>query len=150
MGVWESKPNVYKEHDFIEIPEGEHRVKICNVSVEKFKNEKKCYEITFKVSGHHGKLWYYLWYNPEYMESSSKRFFSFFNSFHIENHDLSQYKSWIGKSGAVKVVHNQLSDGYEAVVSYCLNDVKKDKLPPWSEAADKLFPTDDITDGQIF
>ena len=65
MGYYSKNPNTYTQNNFIEIPEGNHRVKICNVKVERFRFEKKCFEITLKVSGHHGKLWYYIWYNPK-------------------------------------------------------------------------------------
>ena len=37
MGYWKSKPNRYNEHNFIEIPEGDYRVKIFGVSRETFK-----------------------------------------------------------------------------------------------------------------
>ena len=56
MGYW-SKPNVFKVHNFIEIPIGQHRVKITDVSVERFtKTKKRCYEISLKVSGQPGIL----------------------------------------------------------------------------------------------
>ena len=75
MGVWTSKPNTYNRTNFIEIPEGDHRVQITRVSVERFREQKKCFEITMKVSGYHGKVWYYLWYNPENIEWGEKKFF---------------------------------------------------------------------------
>ena len=42
MGFYGNNPNTYVEYDFIEIPEGNHRVQIYNVKVERFKFEKKC------------------------------------------------------------------------------------------------------------
>lgn len=35
MGYW-SKPNAFKVHGFLEIPMGDHRVKIIGVNVERF------------------------------------------------------------------------------------------------------------------
>ena len=139
MGVWKSKPNIYTRHNFIEIPAGDHRVQICDVRVERFKDEKKCFEITLKVSGYHGKLWYYLWSNPEFGLSSTKRLAAFFESFNIEDSDLKNYKKWIGKSGAVTVVHEhgpteELNEGeYEARVTCCLNQFQQSRLPAWDE-----------------
>lgn len=145
MGYWKSKPNTYNEFNFIEIPEGDHRVQIHNVVVERFSNHKKCFEITLKVSGYHGKLWYYLWHNPENFDTSTKRFFSFFNSFNIQDHDLDNYKNWIGKSGAVRVVtDDEVTDSscdykYAIRVSLCLNGPQRDKLPPWREPTKELY-----------
>lgn len=145
MGFWKSKPNTYKEMNFIEIPAGDHRVQITNVSVERFKEQKKCFEITLKVSGYHGKVWYYLWYNPENIEWGEKKFFAFFESFQIENHDLSAYKNWVGKSGAIRITHwKKTSDAdfdynYEVHVVGCLFGKERDDLPPWTDAPNELL-----------
>lgn len=140
MGYWESRPNVYKEHNFIEIPEGSHRVLITNVEVERFPaSKKRCYEITLKVSGHPGKLWYYLWYDSNDMLKTDKVFSSFYNSFQIQKRSTRSYKKWVGKMGAVYVEHNygpfkHLQEGeYEAKVAYCLNTRQQMNLPPWSD-----------------
>ena len=139
MGYWKSKPNNYKERNFIEIPAGAHRAKICQVSVEKFKYHKKCYEITLAVSGYHGKLWYYLWDNPDYGVQSCKRFANFYESFQINDRDPSKYKSWIGHYGAVYVSHNNKTEEdlfdyvYAAEVTSCLSGRQRDKLPEWRE-----------------
>lgn len=145
MGYWKSKPNTHNEYNFIEIPQGDHRVVITRVSVERF-GQKKCFEITMKVSGHHGKLWHYLWYNPEHLEWGEKQFYSFFQSFQIENHDLDIYKQWVGRSGAVRVTHWKKDPEvewdykYESHVVCCLSGDDRDKLPPWAEApADLLY-----------
>lgn len=143
MGYWKSKPNRYNEHNFIEIPEGDYRVKIFGVSRETFKTGTVCYEITLKVSGHHGKLWYYLWDNPNFPERKARDFFAFFKSFQIEDKDLKKYKSWKGHEGAVRVTHNYQKEDtfysyeYEARVDCCLYGEVKDRLPAWSDA-----PTD--------
>jgi len=141
MGYWESRPNIYKEHNFIEIPEGSHRVLITNVEVERFPTSKKrCYEITLKVSGQHGRLWFYLWYDPNDMTKTEKVFSSFYNSFHIQSQSTRSYRKWIGKMGAVYVEHNygpsqRLQEGeYEAKVSCCLDVRLQAKLPPWRDA----------------
>ena len=142
MGYWKSKPNCYNEHNFIEIPEGCHRVQIRNVRVEKFNSGKKCYELTLKVSGYHGLLWFYLWEDPENSYNNAEKISQFFDSFQIEDHDFAKYKNWVGKAGAVYVSHY---DGmkydlqgpwykYEAKVTSCLVGIQRDALPPWCEA----------------
>lgn len=145
MGVWTSKPNTYNRINFIEIPEGDHRVQITRVSVERFREQKKCFEITMKVSGYHGKVWYYLWYNPENIEWGEKKFFAFFQSFQIENHNLDDYKDWVGKRGAIRVRHWKKDPEatfdykYEVHVVGCLYGDERDNLPPWTEASNEVL-----------
>lgn len=141
MGYWKSKPNCYNEHNFIEIPEGCHRVQIKNVRVERFNSGKKCYELTLKVSGYHGLLWFYLWEDPENSYNNAEKIYQFFDSFQIEDHDLKNYKNWVGKTGAVSVAHyDGVINGvwgrwheYEAMVTGCLSGKQRDRLPLWKE-----------------
>ena len=141
MGYWE-KPNKFKVCNFIEIPMGMHKVKIANISMQTFsKSKKKCFEITLEVSGHPGKLWYYLWYSPDNLDRTNANFEAFFNGFQIEeeNRNLRRYKRWIGKTGGVHVWHEHgptkylKEDEYEAIVTHVLNVRECDKLPPWSD-----------------
>ena len=141
MGYWE-KPNVFKMHDFMEIPMGKHRVRITNVSVENYsKSKKKCFEVTLKVSGYPGPLWYHLWYSPENKDRTNADFWAFFEGFQIEkdNRTLRRYKRWIGKTGAAYVWHEHgpskrlAEDEYEAMVSCFLSVREQAQLPPWSD-----------------
>ena len=142
MGYWKSRPNLYKEHGFIEIPEGSHRVLITNVEVERFsKSKKRCYEISLKVSGQHGRLWYYLWYDPNDMVKTDKVFSAFYDSFQIRNRNTRSYKKWIGSMGAVYVNHDyenqdkcEYEHEYAARVGFCINVRQQASLPPWSDA----------------
>lgn len=140
MVNWNVKPNTYKEHDFIEIPAGAHRVQITRVFREKFKSGKTCYEITLKVSGYHGKLWCQLWDDPNNSASKNAQdIMQFFDSFQIEDHDLAGYKKWVGKSGAVYVNHHDKYEKdlfdyeYGAKVAYFLTGKQRDNLPAWKE-----------------
>lgn len=141
MGFYKGKPNRYNVYNFIEIPTGDHRVQISKVSKEKFSTGTICYEITLKVSGHHGKLWYYLWDNPEYPERKASAFSKFANSFQISDQELENYKCWVGHSGAVRVVHDGktkddiCSCQYEVRVACCLCGKSKDRLPTWTDAS---------------
>jgi hypothetical protein len=134
MALWRNQPNTYRHSGFIDIPEGEHRVRICRVEVERFSGNRKCFEITLEVSGYHGKLWYHLWYDPEKITECEKRFYPFFYSFDLEDHDLSHYKKWVGLSGAVSVSYDYHDYGCEAKYIYCIYGTKKDRLPPWKDA----------------
>ena len=140
MVNWNVKPNTYKEHDFIEIPAGAHRVQITRVFREKFKSGKTCYEITLKISGYHGKLWCQLWDDPS--DSASKNaqdIMQFFDSFQIESQNLDDYKNWVGKSGAVYVNHYDKYEKDDFDYKYCakvacyLTGSQRDNLPAWKE-----------------
>lgn len=149
MGHKSINPNTYTQCNFIEIPEGNHRVQICNVRIKTTKN-KKCFEITLKVSGHHGKLWYFLWYNPEEPEKTNRDFALFFESFQIYDYDIKHYKDWIGQQGAVCVKHsfNKLDYTYKAYVYCCLIGIQKDNLPSWKEGPkDRCY---EVSNDQIF
>ena len=141
MGFYKGKPNRHNVYGFIEIPAGEHRVKISKVVPEKFRTGTVCYEITLNVSGYHGKLWYYLWDNPEYPERKARDFSAFANSFEISDQELEKPKNWVGKSGAVRVEHkSKIEDDvcacqYETRVVSCLCGESKDRLPAWTDAA---------------
>lgn len=140
MGYWKSKPNLYKKYGFFEIPEGNHRVQIMRVSKESFNNGKICYEVALRVSGQHGKLWYYLWYNPEDSIKTNRTFSEFFDSFQIEDHDLSNYRKWKGKMGAVIVEHGRdyskcdYTYEYAVKVVWCIPAERQTMLPPWCDA----------------
>lgn len=141
MDFYKGKPNRYNVYGFIEIPAGDHRVQISKVRKETSnKTGTICYEITLKVSGSHGKLWFYLWDNPKYPERKDKDFSAFSNSFQILDKELENQKYWVGKSGAVRVVHTKkiIDDvcacQYEARVVSCLYGESKDRLPAWTDA----------------
>lgn len=134
MACWNNKPNVYAHGGFIDIPEGEHRVRISKVDVERFSKGRKCFEITLEVSGHHGKLWHHIWYDPKKTEECGKTFYPFFYSFGLNDHDLSHYKSWIGASGAVRVKYERRGYDFEAKYIRFIYGKQRDKLPEWKEA----------------
>jgi hypothetical protein len=138
MALWKNQPNTYKHCGFIDIPEGDHRARICRVEVERFSGKKKCFEITLEVSGYHGKLWYHIWYDPERITECSKILYPFFDSFGIDDYDVSHYKKWIGADGAISVRHDYRGCEFEAKYLWCVYGIQKDKLPPWRDAPKEL------------
>jgi len=77
MAWWQNHPNTYSYKGFIDIPEGDHRVRISNVEVERFSKGKKCIEVSFEVSGYHGMLWHHLWYDPNNLDDYERAFVPF-------------------------------------------------------------------------
>jgi hypothetical protein len=135
MAWWLDQPNTYKHPGFINIPKGSHRVRVCKVEVERFSKQKKCFKITLDVSGYHGKLWHYLWYDPEKIERCKKEFCLFFCSFEIEDWNIADYKKWVGAYGAVSVCYEYREHEFEAKYLTFLCGKQKNKLPPWKDAS---------------
>ena len=135
MACWKNKPNCYTQTGFIDIPEGDHRVRIDRVTVEKTRNGSKCFEISLSVSGYHGKLWHHIWYNPERLAECERNFYPFFYSFGIKDYDLSNYTKWKGATGAVRVGYESHT-WYKVEAKYIqfLYGARRDKLPPWEDA----------------
>ena len=129
MMTWIFNPNDYEEKDFAPIPEGEHRVRIEDVVFKTFKSGNQGYEITLEVSGFNGKLWHYLVLKQDDPKKTNQSIGSFFDSFGITDFDLSHYRNWIGKVGAVRVRHEAYNGSTSAKVAYCISRSKQDKLP---------------------
>ena len=147
MGRWDIISNNHKESNFIEIPDGYHRAQITNVKPVQFR-KRKCFIITFKVAHYHGKIWYDLWYDFENKYKDINKWNAFLNSFEIEDRDISNYKQWIGRKGAIRVrtfmeeispseLWGESSDdvdfSYSQKVVSCVFGKGKDTLPPWDE-----------------
>ena len=134
MACWKNKPNIYTQTGFIDIPEGDHRVKIDRVTMEKTRSGRRCFEIALSVSGFHGKLWHHLWYDPNQIAEFERTFRPFFCSFGIQDYDLSNYAKWKGGTGAVRVGYGWYGYDVEAKYIQFLYGEQKDRLPPWHDA----------------
>ena len=131
-------PNEYTQLGMLAIPPGDHRVKIINVVKKVYRNSgKDGFEITLKVSGHRGLLWYYLIFDPEDEKKNNKKLSSFFKSFHIQDFDLSHYDKWIGQYGAVRVCHSVEEELglIKAYVYCCLTGWQQSALPAFRDVA---------------
>ena len=127
--AWIFNPNDYEEKDFSPIPAGEHRVRIEDVAFKTFKSGNDGYEITLEVSGYNGKLWHYLVLKQDDPKKTNQSIGSFFDSFGITDYDLSHFRNWIGKVGAVRVKHEDYNGTTSAKVAYCISRAKQEKLP---------------------
>ena len=130
MANWTFDANQYEEQDFSIIPAGDHRVRIADVEEKVSKSGNEMYEITFEVSGHNSKLWFYLVLDQGDPKKTNQRIGDFFNSFGITGHALGTGKQWIGKVGAVRVKHEEYNGNMSAKVAFVLNRKNQEKLPP--------------------
>ena len=128
---WKFNPNDFTLNDFAPIPEGDHRVRIYDVVEKTFSSGNQGFEITFEVSGRSGKLWFYLVLDPNDPQKTNQRIGTFFESFGIGDFDLSHYRGWIGKIGAVRVRHEDYRGNPTAKVAFCLSRKNQEKLPAW-------------------
>lgn len=133
MASWNFDPNMYEEKDFGIVPVGDHRVRILDVVETVSKQGNDMYEITLAVNGYSSRIWYYLVLNRNDPKKTNQRIGEFFNSFGIADRSMGTGKQWIGKVGAVRVVHEDYNGSTSAKVAYVLNRKNQDKLPPWKE-----------------
>ena len=140
MANWTFDANQYEEQDFSIIPAGDHRVRIADVEEKVSKGGNEMYEITFEVSGHNSKLWFYLVLDQSDPKKTNQRIGDFFNSFGITGHALGTGKQWIGKVGAVRVKHEEYNGNMSAKVAFVLNRKNQEKLPPAKFASTAAAP----------
>ena len=131
MANWTFNPHEYSASEFSIIPAGDHRVRINDVVEKTFNSGNEGFEITFDVSGHSGKLWFYLVLDRNDTKKTNQRIGTFFESFGIGDFDLSHYRGWIGKIGGVRVKHEEYNGSQSAKVAFCLNRKNQEKLPAW-------------------
>lgn len=131
MATWNFDPSMYEEKDFSVIPAGDHRVRITDVEEKVSKSGNEMYEFTLAVNGYNSKLWFYLVLDCNDPKKTTQRIGDFFNSFGIADHSMGSGKQWIGKVGAVRVVHEEYNGSTQAKVAYVLSRKNQDKLEPW-------------------
>lgn len=131
MANWTFNPADYSANDFAPIPVGDHRVRINEVAEKTFSSGNNGFEITLDVSGHSGKLWYYLVFDHSDVKKTNQRIGAFFESFGIGDFDLSHYRGWVGKIGGVRVKHEEYNGANTAKVAFCLSRKNQEKLPAW-------------------
>ena len=135
MANWTFNPNEYTANEYAPIPTGDHRVRINDVVEKTFSSGNEGFEITLDVSGHNGKLWFYLVLDRNDTKKTNQRIGTFFESFGIGDFDLSHYRGWIGKIGGVRVKHEEYNGTTSAKVAFCLSRKNQDKLAAWKGEA---------------
>ena len=147
MANWTFNPNEYSANEFSIIPTGDHRVRISEVVLHSaetqnaFSSGNDGFEITLDVSGHNGKLWFYLVFDRNDTKKTNQRIGAFFESFGITDYDLSHYRGWIGKIGGVRVKHEEYNGADTAKVAFCLSRRNQEKLPAWKGDTATPIPT---------
>ena len=140
MANWIFNESHYEERDFSIIPEGNHRMRVSDVTEKTFRSGNAGYEIVFEVSGYSSKIWYYLVLNPAEVEQTNQRIGAFFASFGINDVQRGNGKNWIGKVGAAYVKHEPYNGKESAKIRYFLNKKKQETLPPWQDKAATTQP----------
>ena len=130
---WSFNPAEYEESSFSIIPAGDHRVRINDVVPKTSKAGNDMFEITFDVSGHGSKVWFYLVLDPTDTKKTNQRIGSFFDSFGITDFNVGHYPNWKGKIGAVRIKHEDYNGSTSAKVAFCLARKNQDKLPAWKD-----------------
>ena len=134
MATWTYKSSDYSARNFTLIPEGDYRVTIADVTEELFNSGNEGFKITFDVPNHKSKLWYYLVLDPRDSKKTNQRIGMFFDSFAIQDENLSHYNNWIGRDGAVRVRHNQYNGEIKANVAFCLSRSQQQKFPGFNSS----------------
>ena len=133
MSKFVYNPGEYTERSFTPIAEGDHRVRISDVSYQIFSNGKPGYEITLDVSGYNNKLWHYITIDQQDTKKTNQRLGSFFNSFGVTDYNLDNYSHWTGNYGAVRVRHDIYQGRTIARVAFCLSRDQQNRLPEWQD-----------------
>ena len=129
MVNWIFNPNDFENKDFSPIPEGDHRVRIADVSARTFNSGNQGFEITLEPSEHSGKLWYYLVLKQDDPKKTNQNIGAFFDSFGITDVNMNNYRGWVGKVGAVRVRHEDYMGEKRAKVAFCVSRKNQEKLP---------------------
>lgn len=131
---WKFNEKNYNQEGYDLINEGNHRVRIMEVKETMAKNGTEGLEITLEVSRYENRLKYFIWYNRESAIMTDQKLGELFESFNITGDDRNNCESWIGKMGAVHVVHDEYRGHMIAKVKFCLKRDVQVKLPAWKES----------------
>lgn len=131
-----------KEHEFEDIPDGNHRVRIDEVIEQTSSNGHPQLKFTLSVNGYHSKLFYRMTFNPEYKAMVNQLLKDIADSFGMTPGTIPN-KAWVGKTGAVRVRHREYNGNSRSEVYYF---IKPDGLEEWKVpgAETNAVPTDDL------
>lgn len=125
---WNYNSEDYTARNFELVPEGDHKVVINNVVEKVFSSGNQGFEITLDVASTNSKLWYYLVLDPKDPARTNQRLGMFFDSFAIQDYNLSNFNQWVGRDGAVRVKHDVYNGAMSAKVIFCLSRAQQVKF----------------------
>ncbi|MDR1874571.1 MAG: hypothetical protein LBQ90_06120 [Synergistaceae bacterium] len=129
---WEYNAQDYRENNYQIVPVGDHRVRIEEADERRSKTGKDMIRLTLKVSGFHGKIFYYLVFDPQNTQMTNQNLGAIFESFGIPVGEMN-ILLWRGKVGAARVKHTTYQGEQRPAVSWFLSRKKQAGLPPWEE-----------------
>ena len=124
--------NFKREEAFDIIPEGRHRVRIEEASIQTSKRSgNDMLVLKLAVSGFNSNLYSYTAFLDDRPEITNRMLTSIFDSFGIAEGDFN-LAHYTGKVGACVVKHETGDDGTtRARISWFIPKNKQDDLPPW-------------------
>lgn len=142
-----------EEQAFEVLPAGDYRVRVAAADKAVSKNGNDMLVLQFDVSGHAQTLYHYIVFMPDRPEITNRNLTQFFDSFKDIKEGDTNFANWIGKVGAVHVVHEEYNGEQRPRIKYFIRADKAANLPPWSEAgaqsAGATAEVPDIADDQL-
>ncbi len=130
---WKFNEQNYNQESYSLINQGNHRVRIEDVKETMAQNGTEGLEITLEVNGHENRLKHFIWYNRERASMTDRKLGELFESFNITGDERNSCEAWVGKTGAVHVVHDEYRGHMIAKVKFCLKRDVQVKLPVWRD-----------------
>lgn len=125
------------ETEIEEIPVGQYRCRIEDVTKEISQAGRDMIKLIFVVSGQVRKLYHYIVFLDDRPEITNRNLTQLFDSFGIADGDFN-LANWKGKVGGCSVKHD---DEGRAKVQYFLNKKQQERLPAWVDAGTGSTPT---------
>ena len=137
---WTFNQAEYSEQSFKPIPIGEHRVRIAAAEEQTSKSGNQMIKLVLDVSGHNSTIWHWIVFMADNQKLTNQKLGELFSSFGIQpgNFNLT---TWIGKTGAAKVKHEQYEGETTVKIAYFIGKDRQDKLPAWKEPSNKAEVT---------
>ena len=130
---WKFNEENYNNENYSLINQGNHRVRITDVKETMAQNGTEGLEITLEVNGYESRLKHFIWYNRDRASMTDRKLGELFESFDITGDARNSCEAWVGKMGAVHVVHDEYRGHMIAKVKFCLKRDAQMKLPTWRD-----------------
>ena len=130
---WNFNQDNYNQGNYSLINQGNHRARIADVKETMAQNGTEGLEITLEVNGYENRLKHFIWYNRDRASMTDRKLGELFESFDITGDDRKSCEAWVGKMGAVHVVHDEYRGHMIAKVKCCLKRDVQVKLSAWRD-----------------